>query len=375
MPHTMHRRSDVSPATDDAAAATGKTVLDLSAITKSYGPETAVDALSMSVVDGEILALLGPSGCGKTTTLRMIAGLERADSGTLSLDGRTIADPESGVFVPPEEHDIGLVFQDFALFPHLSAAENVAFGISDRSADEREARVAELLDLVGLSDHADNYPEELSGGQKQRIALARSLAPEPDVLLLDEPLSNLDVALRVSMREEMRRIIDETGVTAIWVTHDQEEALSIADRVGVMNDGRLQQIGRPERIFERPTSRFVASFLGQAGFLTGRVDGDTVDTDIGRLDAARFPNIDRPDGTTIDVLVRPDDLQVRPADESAADGRLTQRQYQGPSFIYRVETTGGDSIQCMHNHTEVFEVGQPVTVDVVADHPLQWFER
>ncbi|MBP2249898.1 iron(III) transport system ATP-binding protein [Halarchaeum solikamskense] len=377
MSHTTHRRSDASPAADGADAdADAETVLALSGITKTYGPETAVDDLSMSVVDGEILALLGPSGCGKTTTLRMIAGLERADDGTIELGGRTLADADAGAFVPPEEHDIGLVFQDFALFPHLNAAENVAFGIDDRPAEEREARVAQLLELVGLGDHAEHYPEELSGGQKQRIALARSLAPEPDVLLLDEPLSNLDVALRVSMREEMRRIIDETGVTAIWVTHDQEEALSIADRVGVMNDGRLQQIGRPERIFERPTSRFVASFLGQAGFLTGRVDGDAVETDIGRLDAAHFPGLDLPDGTTIDVLVRPDDLQARPAaDEATADGRLTQRQYQGPSFVYRVETTEGDSIHCMHNHTELFDVGRPVTVDVVADHPLQWFER
>jgi iron(III) transport system ATP-binding protein len=358
----------------DPGGPDGRTVLVLEGIEKAFGSAVAVEGLSARIGEGEVLSLLGPSGCGKTTTLRTVGGLERPDAGTVELDGRTVADAGTDVFVPPEERNVGLVFQDFALFPHLSAAENVGFGIADRPDDERETRVEELLELVGLASHAEHYPDELSGGQKQRIALARSLAPEPDVLLLDEPLSNLDIGLRVSMREEIKAILDEAGVTAIWVTHDQEEALSVADRVGIMRDGHLHQIGRPEDVFERPDSRFVASFLGQAGFLSARPDGGHLETAIGEIDADRCGDPDAARGTTIDVLVRPDDLRAVPVtgDESA-HGRITRRQYHGPSFVYRVETSGGDVVHCLHNHTDVFEVGQPVRVDLVADHPLPWY--
>ncbi|WP_122089306.1 ABC transporter ATP-binding protein [Halalkalicoccus subterraneus] len=350
----------------------GRTVLELDGVVRSYVSETAVEDLSLTVGDGEILTLLGPSGCGKTTTLRLVGGLERPDAGSITLREEVIADPEGDTFVPAEERGIGLVFQDFALFPHMTAAENVGFGLTDRSEEAKRERIDELLALVDLADHGEDYPGELSGGQKQRIALARSLAPEPDVLLLDEPLSNLDVSLRVSMREEIRRIIDETGVTAIWVTHDQEEALSVADRVGIMNDGRLQQTGRPEEVFERPASRFVASFLGRAGFLSGRVDGSALATDLGRIDLDRITDMDPSRETAVDVLVRPDDLRATPT-EGTAHGRITRRQYQGPSFVYRVETTGGDTIHCLHNHVESFEVGQPVSVDLVAGHALPWY--
>ena len=362
-------------AAESAGSHDGRTVLALEGIEKAFGSETAVKGLSVGIGDGEVLALLGPSGCGKTTTLRMIGGLERLDAGSIELDGRTVADAGNGTFVPPEERNVGLVFQDFALFPHLSAAENIGFGISELPEDEREARVEELLDLVGLASHADHYPDELSGGQKQRIALARSLAPEPDILLLDEPLSNLDISLRVSMREEIRSIIDETGVTVVWVTHDQEEALSVADWVGVMYDGRLQQVGRPELIFERPASRFVASFLGQAGFLSARVDGSRLATDLGPIDADRLEDLDAPRMATVDVLVRPDDLRATPTTDGTGDahGRITRRQYHGPSFVYRVETANGDTVHCLHNHTEMFDVGQPVRVDLVADHQLTWY--
>lgn len=361
-------------AAESAGSTDGRTMLALDGVEKTFGSEIAVEGLSTWIRDGEILALLGPSGCGKTTTLRMIGGLEHPDAGSIELDGRTIADAESETFVPPEEHDIGLVFQNFALFPHLSAAENVAFGLSDQDTVQRDERVDELLELVDLAGYADHYPDELSGGQKQRIALARSLAPEPDVLLLDEPLSNLDIGLRVSMREEIKAILDETGVTAIWVTHDQEEALSVADRVGVMNDGELHQIGRPEKVFERPNSRFVASFLGRAGFLSARVGRDHLETDIGEIAIDRFDDLDAARGSAIDVLVRPDDLRVTPvSNDTAAQGEITKRQYRGPSFVYCIETPNNDIVHCMHNHTDVFDVGQSVRVDLVADHPLAWY--
>jgi iron(III) transport system ATP-binding protein len=365
---------------EDAAAGTGgattdadhDTILDLGGVTRTFGPEAAVEDLSLSVREGELLTLLGPSGCGKTTTLRLVAGLDEPTAGTVSVAGEVVA--SDGVFVPPEDRDVGLVFQDFALFPHLTVAENIGFGIDDWAAEERAARVDELLELVEMTDHRGKAPSQLSGGQQQRVALARSLAPEPDIILLDEPFSNLDVRLRVEMREEVRDILKRTGVTAVSVTHDQEEALSISDRVAIMNDGRLEQVGQPEVVFENPRSRFVASFLGRASFLTGRVRGETVETELGTLPTDRFNGpVDAYDGAEIDVLVRPDDLQATSTTAAGADGEVVHRQYNGPNFVYRVELAGGDVVRCLHNHVETFEHCQPVAVDIVADHPLAWY--
>jgi iron(III) transport system ATP-binding protein len=327
---------------------------------------------SLSVQDGELLTLLGPSGCGKTTTLRLVAGLERPSAGEVHIAGERVADGET--FVPAEERDVGLVFQEFALFPHLTVEENIAFGLQDRSSSEREARVEEMLELVGLTAHSEKQPDDLSGGQQQRVALARSLAPEPDVLLLDEPFSNLDVRLRVEMREEVRAILKEAGVTTISVTHDQEEALSISDRVAIMNNGRVEQVGKPETVFENPESRFVASFLGRASFLTGRVRGSTVETVLGCLDADQLNGpVDAYDGARIDVLVRPDDLAAVPASEATADGQVVHRQYNGPTFVYQIELEDGTTVRSLHNHAETFEHNQPVAVSIAADHPLAWY--
>ncbi|MBX0285390.1 ABC transporter ATP-binding protein [Haloarcula salinisoli] len=350
-----------------------RTVLSIDGVSKEYGRETAVEELSLSVKDGELLTLLGPSGCGKTTTLRMIAGLEEPSSGTISIAGETVTADADGPFRKPEERDVGIVFQDYALFPHLTVGENIAFGLDELDSDETDARVAELLELVDLEAHEAKMPSQLSGGQQQRVALARSLAPEPDVLLLDEPFSNLDVRLRVEMREEVRRILKRAGVTAISVTHDQEEALSISDRVAIMNDGDIAQVGNPGEVFENPESRFVASFLGQASFLSARVT-DRLETGLGSfgLELLNGP-IEAYDGAMIDVLVRPDDLQAMPTSEPKADGYVVHRQYNGPNFIYRVELHSGDVVHCMHNHVETFEAGQPVEVDLVADHELAWY--
>ncbi|WP_135805473.1 ABC transporter ATP-binding protein [Halorussus marinus] len=351
---------------------TAEEVLRLDGVRKEYGPETAVDSLSLTVREGELLTLLGPSGCGKTTTLRMMAGLERPDAGSVRLAGETVAD--GSTHVPPERRDVGLVFQDFALFPHLTVAENVAFGLTDATDDEKDRRITELLDLVDLAAHREATPDELSGGQRQRVALARSLAPEPDILLLDEPFSNLDVRLRVEMREEVRSILKEAGVTAVSVTHDQEEALSISDRVAVMDDGRVEQIGRPESVFEHPESRFVASFLGQAGFLSGKYDDDTIETPIGTFRPQRLNGLSEEYvGTDLDVLVRPDDLEATVVGESEADGHIIHRQYTGPSFVYRVELGNGDVVHCQHNHVTELDIGKPVGVELVADHTLAWY--
>jgi len=361
--------TDTAESTPDASA-----MLTLDGVTKRYGAEAAVDDIDLTVRDGELLTLLGPSGCGKTTTLRMIAGLTMPTSGRVGVDDETVASDGDGV--PPEQRDVGMVFQEFALFPHLTVAENVGFGLDDWDADERERRVADLLDLVGLSSFADRSPENLSGGQRQRVALARSLAPEPEVLLLDEPFANLDIRLRERMREEVRRIIKETNVTAVSVTHDQEEALSISDRVAVMSDGHIEQVGRPEAVFEHPKSRFVADFLGQASFLTGRLAENNIETGLGTLSADLLQGLTADyDGARIDVLVRPDDLRATPCDDDrrTGNGTLVGRQYTGPSFVYGVELDTGDVVHCEHNHSTEHELGERVTVDLVADHTLAWY--
>jgi len=364
--------ADADSDEDDGEFADADTVLELDGVTKAYGAETAVSDVSLSVRDGELLTLLGPSGCGKTTTLRMLAGLERPTEGTIDLGGDTVAGPET--YVAAEDRDVGIVFQDFALFPHLSVEENVAFGLSEWDDDDASERVAEMLDLVDMPDMGDRSVDQLSGGQQQRVAVARSLAPEPDILLLDEPFSNLDVRLRVEMREEVRRILKAAGVTAVSVTHDQEEALSISDRVAVLNDGRVEQVGDPEGVFEHPESRFVASFLGQAAFLSGMVNEDTVDTAVGSYDRSLLKGLtDGYAGAMVDVLVRPDDLRAVPATEDAGNGTIVKRQYTGPSFIYHVELDNGDVVRCLHNHAEDMDVGEPVTVDLVSDHSLAWY--
>jgi len=358
-------------AAEDPEPPAAAVALELSEVTRHYGPETAVTDLDLAVREGELLTLLGPSGCGKTTTLRMLAGLERPDDGVIRVGDRVVAGADTA-FVSPEDRDVGLVFQDFALFPHLSVAENIAFGLSD--SQETDARVEELLDLVGLEAQRDATPDELSGGQRQRVALARSLAPEPRVLLLDEPFSNLDVRLRERMRDEVRAILKEAGVTAVSVTHDQEEALSISDRVAVMHDGRIEQVGRPEEVFEHPESRFVASFLGQAGFLRARFSDGRAATGIGQLEADVINGLSPAyDGAAIDVLVRPDDLRAVPADPDSGDGTIVGRKYTGPSFVYRVALDSGDVVHCQHNHATEFELDQRVRVDLVADHTLAWY--
>ena len=395
-------RTTESNSNPDSASTTDP-VLELDGVSKRYGDEPVIDELSLSVREGEILTLLGPSGCGKTTTLRLIAGLDRPDAGTIRLNG----DPVSGdgTFVAPEQRGVGVVFQEFALFPHLTAAENVAFGLKELSSEETDARVRELLDLVGLEAQADSYPDELSGGQQQRVALARSLAPEPAILLLDEPFSNLDVDLRVAMREEVRDIIKKAGVTAVSVTHDQEEAMSISDRVAVVNDGRIEQIGEPEAVFQHPESRFVAGFLGYASFIPGRVDGDVVRTDVGSVPRTQIHGlVPEYDHTDIDILVRPDDVRATPLSPPSADndpdaadhadvaadgaavegenedggagnGQVMNKRYLGPTILYEVALDDGTRIQCMHNHDEQVPLDSRVELTLQADHELAWFPR
>ena len=288
-----------SPVTrsQDSAARTAVEVR-MEGLSRHYGPVVALDRLDLTLHPGELIALLGPSGCGKTTTLRLLAGLEDADSGHITVGGKDITR------VSAAKRDMGMVFQAYSLFPHMTVRQNVAFGLRLRRVDaaERDRRALEMLDLVGLSTQADRYPHQISGGQQQRVALARALAIQPQVLLLDEPLSALDAKVRAQLRDEIRRIQLEVGITTLFVTHDQEEALAIADRVGVMREGHLEQLAPPVEVYSRPATSFVAEFVGLSNRLSGTVRGGDV---IVRGCTLPLVERDTPDGEVV-VLVRPE---------------------------------------------------------------------
>ena len=292
-------------------------------LTKLFGAARAVDQIDLEVRRGRTLALIGPSGCGKTTTLRLIAGFEVPDDGVITLDGQVAAGP--GRFIPPERRRVGMVFQDYALFPHLDVANNVAYGLPSRQ--DRAGRIREMLDLVGLSGLERRYPHELSGGQQQRVALARALAPAPALLLLDEPFSNLDATLRARVRVEVREILERVGATTIFVTHDQDEALSLADEVAVMDRGRILQVGTPEQVYCRPARREVALLLGEANILPGEVADGEVISELGRLPVHQPATA----AARVDLVIRPEAIFLEPAagggDEGTAE--IVRREFFG----------------------------------------------
>jgi putative spermidine/putrescine transport system ATP-binding protein len=298
--------------TQDGAARTGVEVR-MDGLSRHYGPVVALDKLDLTVRAGELIALLGPSGCGKTTTLRLVAGLEDADAGHITVGGKDVT------HLSASKRDMGMVFQAYSLFPHMTARQNVAFGLRLRriASAKRDKRAVAMLELVGLSTQADRYPHQLSGGQQQRVALARALAIEPQVLLLDEPLSALDAKVRAQLRDEIRRIQLEVGTTTLFVTHDQEEALAIADRVGVMKDGRLEQLAPPTDVYSRPATSFVAEFVGLTNRLDGTVSGQTV-TVRGR--DLPLVDVSTPPGPAI-ALVRPEAVTLA-SDSSGDSGPL-----------------------------------------------------
>ncbi|MFT4151106.1 MAG: ABC transporter ATP-binding protein [Paracoccaceae bacterium] len=300
--------------------------LDISHLEKSFGANRVVKDFNLGIEKGEFISLLGPSGCGKTTVLRMVAGFERPTSGAIRIDGQDMT------ALRPNQRNIGMMFQAYALFPNLTVADNVGFGlkVAGVSRAEREARVAEMLRLIGLPDLGGRYPFQLSGGQQQRVALARALAPRPRVLLLDEPLSALDAKVRVSLRNEIRAIQRELGITAIFVTHDQEEALSISDRIVVMNGGIAEQVGQPHEIYNRPATKFVANFVGTLNTFDARVEGPDRVTLAGAPVAVADP-LTMPIGSTVTLALRPEALRL---------GRAEGREVVLPAVVEEVHFLG-----------------------------------
>ncbi len=335
----------------------------------AYGEHEVVRGLTFSLARGAIGCLLGPSGCGKTTVLRCIAGFEPVREGAIRIAGVLVSGP--GAMLPPEERRVGMVFQDYALFPHLHVAGNIAFGLRGASRIARDARVRELAEVVGLSAELDKYPHEISGGQQQRVALARALAPRPELLLLDEPFSNLDVDLRERLSLEVREIIKASGATAVLVTHDQQEAFAMADEIGILHEGHIQQWDSPYNLYHRPANRFVADFVGQGVFLPAKaVNGKQLEIELGVLQG------DSRGLERLEVLLRPDD--VVHDDAAPTQAEVVHKAFRGAEILYTLRLASGRKVLALvpshHNHALGERIGIRLDVDhVVAFQPeVEW---
>jgi iron(III) transport system ATP-binding protein len=338
-------------------------VLELRYVSCAYVTgRPAVQRISFAAREGEILCLLGPSGCGKTTILRAIAGFEPVCSGQIFLSGQLVSSPD--VMTPTENRRVGMVFQEYALFPHLRVQDNIAFGLRDLARSVRAARVQEMLRLTGLEGFERRYPHELSGGQQQRVALARALVQNPVVLLLDEPFSNLDPDMAGRMRQELHDLLRRTKTTTVLVTHDHDEAFAMADRIAVLNQGRLEQFDTPEMMYHMPATPFVADFVGQADFIPGTVSQGMVHTELGE-----FSNtIECEDGTAVVVMIRPDDIHLVPT--KGATSRVLSRQFHGSENLYTVSLPSGQIVHSSQGSTSVYQAGTTVELRVLATHTV-----
>jgi iron(III) transport system ATP-binding protein len=321
-------------------------------LSKSFGAIEAVRELNLEIERGELMAVLGPSGCGKTTLLRVIAGFEQPDAGCVVVSDEVVAGP--GRIIPPEKRRVGMVFQDYALFPHLSVEGNVAFGLTNRPREERDALTRRTLELVGLQHKARGNVHELSGGERQRVALARALAPGPELVLLDEPFSSLDATLRGGLRREVELILRDAEATALLVTHDQEEALSLADRVAVMRDGEIVQVGPPVEVYGTPATRWAAQFVGEVNVLAGVARGGGVETELGVFD------LRAPASGSVHVAVRPEQFELRA--DGNGNAKVVAREFRGHDVLYRLRHEGGKTLLVQLPSLELHEVGDSVFV-------------
>ncbi len=329
-------------------------------LSKKFTEYFSVQNVELAIDHGEKMVLIGPSGCGKTTLLRLIAGFESPTSGTLAVGGELVTGPEESL--PPEKRRVGMVFQDYALFPHMDVEHNVAFGIRNKS--ERPKRVSEVLSMVGLTGMEKRYPHALSGGEQQRVALARALAPRPAIVLLDEPFSNLDAGLRGRVRRDVLDILNEAETSAIFVTHDQEEAMLFGDRIAVMNEGKIEQVDTPEVIFHNPTSTFVAKFMGIADFIPARIEGNKLVTEIGVIKQPKNVTGKK----SIELMLRPDDVSI--SDDQAGKCRILERVFQGAHNLYKIALPSGNVVHSIELHYRTYSVGQAVSLRIDAGHPL-----
>jgi iron(III) transport system ATP-binding protein len=348
-------------------------IMNVEDVTKRFPKSTtpAVANVSLQLHQGDLLTLLGPSGCGKTTLLRLIAGFERPQTGKIAISGQQVAG--AGAWIPPELRDVGMVFQDYALFPHLNASQNIAFGLRKRrdrhglqpnlNSSNVKKLVAEAIALVGLEGLEKRYPHELSGGQQQRIALARALAPQPALVLLDEPLSNLDAQIRMRLRHELRDILKAAGTTAIFVTHDQEEALAISDWIAVMRDGKIEQFGKPEEVYNQPTSRFVAEFVVQANFLPAQYRDRVWETELGSFALDENMGDRLANGSNQAVLmIRQEDLLLKPDGENSVV--IRDRCFLGRELMYYLRTDSGKELIARTTNQQILPVGTHVRVAI-----------
>jgi iron(III) transport system ATP-binding protein len=342
-------------ATDTASPETSSApALRVSEVSKHFDGVAAVDSVSLEVGHAELVALVGPSGCGKSTLLRMIAGLLPVESGYIEMGGTTVDDGHRSL--PPEQRRVGLVFQEHALFPHLTVAKNVGFGVRTTTR-ERSGRVDEMLELVGLGGYGDRFPHELSGGERQRVALARALAPDPALMLLDEPFASLDPNLRARVRSDVVEVLSSTSTPAVFVTHDQAEALAVGDRIAVMRSGHVLQMGDPDAVFHRPTNRFVAAFMGEADFMSVAELRTAFGSDhdgLGNVDA---------DHT---VMVRPDDVGFTA--DAAGGASVVRAEFRGSSWCYTLELASGATVRSMRSHIAPVAIGTTVRPSLIASH-------
>ncbi|WP_461538363.1 ABC transporter ATP-binding protein [Spongorhabdus nitratireducens] len=337
-------------------------LLTLDGIQCGYAEQTVINGIDLQIGQGEICALLGSSGCGKTTTLRTIAGFEPVQQGSIKLGNTLLASPS--YLMPPEQRGLGMVFQDYALFPHLTVLDNVTFGLKGQS--DKNHRGKQLLELVGLPKLENRYPHELSGGQQQRVALARALAPEPALLLMDEPFSNLDTDLRRQLSREVRQILKQNGTSAILVTHDQEEAFAFADKIGVMNQGLLEQWGTPWQIYHEPATPFVANFIGQGSLIPGTVRNEQqIDTLLGVITSKHARQYSA--GASVRVLLRSDDFSW--SQESPIQGNVISKTFTGAATQYELQFEESTKIHCQLNGPLSFEEGEQIRIKISATDP------